>query len=177
MVEYNKNPTKVKRFQSVNAKIEEVPAYYFKGHWVTVFTPAFTPAVRPLSLRQRQVLDILIDRVRTNNLVRILHADIAEILDVTANAVSKSISALCEHGVIYKHHNYVYEINPNILWFGKRRDYFEPPSNSTPRTHDAVEVFNHGEKATTLHFPHVLTYEQYQRRYGQFQGRRDGEAS
>ena len=73
--------------------------------------------------------------------------------------------------MICKHHNYVYEIAPAILWFGKRKNYFEEPSNPSPRTHAFVEVYDRGKKVTTLHFPIVLTYEQYQRRYGRLQSK------
>jgi hypothetical protein len=161
-----RNRPKVKQFQRVNASIEVSETYYFKGHWVTVFTTAFTKSVRPLTQRQRQVFDVLIDKVRSQNLVRIQHSEIANIIGITSNSVSKAISALCKRGVICKHHDYVYEIDPGILWFGKRRDYFDPPSNPTSRTHQAIQVHGHGKLKTTLHYPHVLTYEQYQRRYG-----------
>ena len=114
--EYSRKHGKVNKYQRVNAQIEEVPSYYFNGHWVTIFTPAYTPAVRPLSQRQRQIFDVLTDHVRSNNLVRMTHIEIAEILGVTANTVSKAISALCQRGVICKHHNYVYEIDPSLLW-------------------------------------------------------------
>lgn len=166
MNEHNREQRKVKKYQRVNAEIEEVSSYYFNSHFVTVFTPAYTPAVRPLSQRQRQVFDVLTDHVCSNNFVRMTHIEIAEILDVSANTISKAISALCQRGVIFKHHNYVYEIDPRILWFGKRRDYFEGPENPTPRTHNTVEIYDEGMKKATLHFPIVPTYEQYQNRYG-----------
>ena len=175
MFETNRKILKVKRFQRVNAEIEEFSNYYFNGHWVTIFTPAYTRAVKPLSRQQRLVLDVLTDRIRTNNLLRVTHDEIANILGVTANSISKAISVLCQRGVICKHHNYVYEIDPAIMWFGKRRDYFEPPTNPSERTHSAVEIYDNGRKATTLHFPNVLTYEQYQRRYGRTQSTSAGE--
>jgi hypothetical protein len=103
------------------------------------------------------------------------HIEIAELLDVTANTISKAISALCQRGVICKHHNYVYEIDPGILWWGNRKDYFEAPSNSSPKTHNAIEFYADGKKKTTLHFPVILTYEKYQRRYGRLQSSNDGE--
>ena len=169
-MEHNsRNRGKIKHYQRVNAEIEEVTTYYFNGHWATVFTRPFMNAVRLLSQRQRQVFDMLIDRVGTNNLVHVDHAEIAATLHISRNSVSKAISGLCHRGIIYKHHNYVYEIDPAILWFGARKDYFEPPSNPTPRTHQAVEVYDHGKKVTTLHFPRIHNYEQYQRRYGRFQ--------
>lgn len=105
------------------------------------------------------------------------HIEIAEILDASANTISKAISALSQQGVICKHHNYVYEIDPSILWFGKRKNYFEAPSNPSPRTHNVVEIYEDGRKKSTLHFPVVLTYEQYQRRYGRFQSHNSGEHS
>jgi hypothetical protein len=157
---------KVKYFQRVNASIEQSHPYYFKGHWATVFTRRYKNAVRELTRQQRVVFDVLVDRIGSNNFVRITHSQIAATLDITTNAVSKSLAALCRAGVIYKHHEYVYEIDPGILWFGKRQDYFEPPSNPTPRTHQTVEIYDLGKKVATLHFPRVLTYNQYQRQYG-----------
>jgi hypothetical protein len=164
--EYSTTRKIIKKYQRVNAEIEEVPSHYFRGHWVTIFTHSYTPAVRPLTQRQRQVFDVLTDHICANNYVRMTHTEIAEILGATANSISKAISALCQIGVIYKHHNYVYEIDPSLMWFGKRKNYFEPPTNPSPRTHLAVEILDRGGKKTTLHFPVVLTYEQYQRRYG-----------
>jgi hypothetical protein len=175
MDEYNREHRKVKKYQRVNAEIEEVSSYYFNTKWVTIFTPAFTPAVRPLSQRQRQVFDVLTDHVCANNYVRMTHTDIAEILCATANTISKAVSALCHRGVIYKHHNYVYEIDPAILWFGKRQNYFEAPSNPSPRTHNTVEIYDDGKKKATLHFPVVPTYEQYQNRYGRLSNNCSGE--
>ena len=104
------------------------------------------------------LLKKLSDHVCSNNYVRMTHIEIAVILGVTANTISKATSALCQRGVICKHHNYVYEIDPSILWFGKRKNYFEAPSNPSPRTHNIVEVYEGGRKKPSLHFPVALTY-------------------
>lgn len=171
---HSRNREIIKQYQHVNAAIEVIPTYHFKRHWVTSFTSEYKSTVRPLSLQQRHVLDVLTDRVCANNLVRVTHKEIAAELEITPNAVSKAISVLCQRGVICKHHNYVHEIAPSILWFGKRENYFKAPSNPSPRTHDFVEVYECGKNVTTLHFPIVHTYEQYQRRYGRLQSKTGG---
>lgn len=171
MIDSTIDGKKVKVFQGINASIEQAARYFFKGHWVTIFTKRFRLAVRNLTNQQRIVFDVLIDSVGYNNLVRITHADIAELLNISANAVSKCIAALSRAGVISKHHDYVYEIDPGILWFGKRRDYFEPPENPSLRTHQPIEFFDRGKHVVTFHYPRVLSYNKYQWRYGRMNRR------
>ena len=165
MNEYSETKQHYKQFQHVNALIEESKRYHFRGRWVTVFTHQFAESVRKLTAQQRRVLDILMTIVGYRNYVRVTHEELAQMLALSQNAISKCISKLCKQGVIYKHHDYVYEIDPRIMWFGKRQELFETNVSEDTKYYSAVEIMDKGKYVTTLHFPKVSTYQKYKRRY------------
>ena len=161
----------VKRFHNVNVEIDTPRRVYFGEKWVVVFPKAFRASTARLTTQQHAVLWAMIELVMSHNRVYAQHTTLAAMCGITANAVSKAIGVLRREGLVLKHHNYVHELDPELVWFGKWADRVIPPRNPTPMTHDFVRVYDGGSYITTLHFPKVLTYGQYEKRYGRLSGR------
>ena len=142
-------------FLNATAIIERPQLFYFPQNWVTVFTEAYLNAVRELTRNERLVLDALMHRMRTNNIARVSRDELASLCRLSPTSISKAITALRRKGLIYKHHDGVFEIGPEIAWWGRRQAWFEHTSEPNERSHERVDIYCGGEHVTTLWYPRV----------------------
>ena len=142
-------------FHHATAIIEREQLFYFPQNWVTVFTEAYLNAVRDLARNERVVLDGLMHRMRTHNIARVSRDELASLCRLSPTSVSKAITALRRKGLIYKPHDGVFEIDPEIAWRGRRQAWFEHTSEPNERSHERVDIYCGGEHVTTLWYPRV----------------------
>ena len=152
-----------KVFNNVKAIIEESQVFFFNDHFVTVFTTRYFNAMRDLTGQQRAVFDCLVTRIKRHNICRAPRTEIAATCGIKVGAVSKAITALKQAGVIYKHHDGVFEIDPSLMWYGKREEWFQHSSPPNSKTHRAVEVVDADKPLRTLWYPIVPANPQNQR--------------
>lgn len=149
----------------LNADIQITPRFkrYFPWKFASVFPETYQNTMRGLSGRERDVFDVIMVHIGSQNICRVERKKIADVLGITPNSVSKAISALSRHGVIFKHHDGVFEIDPEIMWMGKTEAYFEEPKNPTRATHRFVDITVKGEVFVTMHYPIIRTNAQMNR--------------
>jgi hypothetical protein len=140
-------------FRNVNATIVDTQTFYFPNHFITVFTSNFMDAMRGLTGKQRTVFDGLVTKIKRHNICRLSRTELAKICGMKPEAISKALSGLRKAGVIYKHHNGVFEIDPNILWWGRREEWHGHSSSPSARTHSRVQIYDKSSLVKTLWFP------------------------
>lgn len=142
-------------FHNTTAIIERARIFYFPQNWVTVFTGAYLNAVRDLTRNERVVLDALMHCMRTHNIARVSRDELASLCRLSPTSVSKAITTLRHKGLIYKNHDGVFEIDPEIAWWGRRQAWFEHTSEPNERHHERVDIYSGSEHVTTLWYPRV----------------------
>jgi hypothetical protein len=148
--------------QYKNADVKIMPRYRrgFDMQFVFVFRQQYQEAMNGLSGRERDVFDVVVSRIHNGNICRVERSEIAKAAGMSPTSVSKAITSLIRHGVILKHHDGVFEVDPGIMWMGKVDAYYDPPKNPNRMTHQTVKIMQGGKLVGTLHYPIVLTNEQ-----------------
>jgi hypothetical protein len=142
-----------KVYRNVNATIVDTQSFYFANHFITVFTSAYMDAMRGLTGNQRTVFDGLVTKIKRHNICRLSRTELAKVCGMKLGAISKALSGLRKAGVIYKHHNGVFEIDSNILWWGRREEWHGHSSSPSARTHSPVHFYDKSIPVKTLWFP------------------------
>ena len=134
--------------------ITESERYRFDKKFAFLFPDMFLDAVQQLTRSELMVFFAILERMRYRNIARITRLELVSVTGMRPQHVSTAVTGLRKKGIIWKLMNGVFEVDPDIIWFGSAQEYLgkEPKSK---RTHRPVTLTQDGEVITTFWFPKV----------------------
>lgn len=143
-----------KTFSNVsNVIVDQEPTPRFTKPWAFSFPQGLLDMSMNLKLAEMRVLFAMTSRLDRWNFVQITRHEIGTMVGQSPEHVSTALTALADAGYIYKHGNSLWEISPDLLWFGSVAEY-EGKSNAGLRgePHKPVKIVSGTDVIAALHY-------------------------
>ena len=140
-------------YQGVDVNIDYEDRVYLPAPFGALLLTSYRQRVSRLTLCARHVFDALLEKTRTQNFAFLTRSQLSTMTGHSLSSVSRALTLLQHEGLIYKHRNDAWEVDPEVFWFGGAKTYWRHEIEPTTDTHDKLEVRQDGEHIVDMHYP------------------------